>query len=243
VKAFLLAAGKGTRLRPLTDSIPKCLVPIRETVLLEIWLELFARSGISEVLINLHSHADAVRSFVAKRDFGVRIRWFDEPLLLGSAGTLAANHKWVESDPYFWVFYADVLTNLKLSGMLQAHLEMKLAATLGVYRVPNPSECGILEIDDGSIVRSFEEKPREPKSDFAFSGVMIGTPEFLRQIPSTVPADIGFHVLPKLSGRMRAYFSDEYLIDIGTWERYQTAQRTWPGLYRDGILWNKIPRR
>jgi mannose-1-phosphate guanylyltransferase len=230
VKAFLLAAGEGTRLRPLTDSIPKCLVPIGQKSLLEIWLQLCARSGITEVLINLHSHADAVRSFVADGDFGVQIRLFEEPRLLGSAGTIAANRAWVQPDPYFWVFYADVLTNMNLSKMLRAHREQNLAATLGVYPAPNPSQCGILELDDASIIRSFEEKPREPKSDLAFSGVMIATPDLLREIPAVVPADIGFHVLPKLVGRMRAYVSDEYLIDIGTLEKYETAQRTWPGL-------------
>ena len=230
MKAFLLAAGEGTRLRPLTDSMPKCLVPIRQKPLLEIWLQLCARSGITEVLINLHSHADAVRSFVAGRDFGVQIRLFEEPRLLGSAGTIAANRAWVQPEAYFWVFYADVLTNMNLSKMLRAHQEQNLAATLGVYRVPNPSQCGVMKLDDASIIRSFEEKPREPKSDLAFSGVMIGTPDFLRAIPSVAPADIGFHVLPKLVGHMRAYVSDEYLVDIGTLEKYETAQRTWPGL-------------
>lgn len=230
MKAFLLAAGEGTRLRPLTDSIPKCLVPIRHESLLEIWLQQCARSGITEVLINLHAHADAVRSFVAGRDFGVEIRLFDEPVLLGSAGTIAANRAWVEATPYFWIMYADVLTNMNLSGMLRAHQEQNLAATLGVYQAPNPSQCGIVELDDGSIIRSFEEKPRDPKSGLAFSGVMIATPEFLHEVPSAAPADIGLHVLPKLVGRMRAYVSKEYLVDIGTPEKYEKAQRTWPGL-------------
>jgi mannose-1-phosphate guanylyltransferase len=234
MKAFLLAAGEGRRLRPLTDSIPKCLIPIRKTVLLEIWLGLCARSGITEVLINLHAHVEAVRRFVANRDFGVQIRLFEEPVLLGSAGTIAANLAWVQSDPYFWVFYADVLTNLNVSKMLQAHLELNLAATLGVYQAPNPSQCGIVQVDDACIIRNFEEKPREPKSNLAFSGVMIGTSKFLRQIPSTLPADIGFDVLPKLAGRMRAYLSHDYLMDIGTLERYEVAQRTWPG-YAPGV--------
>jgi len=230
MKAFLLAAGEGTRLRPLTDSLPKCLVPIRDVPLLEIWLQLCRRAGISEVLINLHSHSDAVKEFVASRDFGIRVRLFDEPVLLGSAGTIAANRDWIQNDPYFWVLYADVLTNMDLSKMLRAHLELNLAATLGVYQVPNPCQCGILELDDASIIRNFEEKPQKPKSDLAFSGVMIGTPKFVRQIPSGMPADIGFHVLPKLSGSMRAYVTDEYLLDIGTMEKYATAQQTWPGL-------------
>src|SRR6266496_1813946 len=108
MKAFLLAAGEGTRLRPITNSIPKCLVPIRRQPLLGIWLELCRESGIDEVLINLHSHGDSVRQFLAEDDCGVRVTLSEEPVLLGSAGTIAANRAWVESDAHFFVFYADV---------------------------------------------------------------------------------------------------------------------------------------
>lgn len=230
MKAFLLAAGEGTRLRPITNSIPKCLVPIRGEALLGLWLQLCRDSGIDEVLINLHAHAGAVRQFLSERDYGVRVKLFEESALLGSAGTIAANREWVASESSFWVFYADVLTNMDLAKMLDFHLRCGQAATLGLYEVPNPSQCGIVELDDSKIIRAFHEKPAEPRGNLAFSGVMIGTPEFLKEIPSAVPADLGFHVFPQLIGCMAGYASKEYLTDVGTMENYEAAQRTWPGL-------------
>jgi mannose-1-phosphate guanylyltransferase len=230
MKAFLLAAGEGTRLRPITNSIPKCLVPIREQALLGIWLELCRDSGIDEVLVNLHAHAGAVRKFLTERDYGVRVKLSEESVLLGSAGTIAANREWVESDASFWVFYADVLTNMDLAKMLDFHRRCGQAATLGLYEVPNPSQCGIVELDERKVIRAFHEKPAEPKGNLAFSGVMIGTPELLKAIPPAAPADLGFHVFPQLIGRMAGYASREYLTDIGTMDNYKAAQRTWPGL-------------
>src|SRR5437868_15251515 len=88
LKAFLLAAGHGTRLRPLTDGIPKCLVPIRGVPMLQIWLELCHLYGIDRVLINLHAHADQVRAFLRHRHYGPPVEVVEEPELLGRAGTL-----------------------------------------------------------------------------------------------------------------------------------------------------------
>jgi len=78
-------------------------------------------------------------------------------------------------------------------------------------------------------VSEFVEKPSQPRSDLAFSGLLIGTPELLTAIPPKHPVDLGFDVLPRLVGRMSAYPISEYLIDIGTMENYQRAQATWPG--------------
>jgi len=88
LKAFLLAAGHGTRLRPITDAIPKCLVPIRGVPLLAIWLRLCQQFGIDDVLINVHAHAAAVQDFLRQNANGVQTRVVEEPELLGSAGTL-----------------------------------------------------------------------------------------------------------------------------------------------------------
>src|ERR1700737_2478733 len=121
MKAFLLAAGYGTRLRPLTDRVPKCLLPIRGVPLLEIWLELLANYGINEVLVNTHSYPGAVKKYVEENSAGLTIRVSEEETLLGSAGTLRENREWVASDSAFWVFYADVLTNANLAHMLEFH--------------------------------------------------------------------------------------------------------------------------
>ena len=230
MKAFLLAAGQGTRLRPITDKIPKCLVPICGIPMLKIWMEICRKAGIDEVLVNLHTHADLVRNWLSANTNGVAVHLAEEATLLGSAGTLMANRDWVSSDDCFWILYADVLTNANLHGMLQSHLDRKPAATLGLYEVPDPSRCGIVSFDEQMVVRGFEEKPKHPKSRWAFSGIMIGTPELLNNIPSRYPVDLGFDVLPRLAGQMLAFPISEYLLDIGTIANYQRAQEDWPGL-------------
>jgi mannose-1-phosphate guanylyltransferase len=230
MKAFLLAAGAGTRLRPLTDKIPKCLVPIQGKPLLEIWLELLGNHGVTEVLINLHSHAEIVSQFLSGRFPQLNVSLAREPQLLGSAGTLAANREWVRNDPSFWVLYADVLTNLNLMDMYRFHQERTSIATLGVSAVPDPCRCGIAVVDSvGRIVR-FLEKPKQPPGNLAFAGVMIGTHALLEAIPDKRPADIGFDLLPNVAGRMFAYSVSEFLLDIGTLANYEQAQRVWPGL-------------
>lgn len=232
MKAFLLAAGNGTRLRPFTDHTPKCLLPIRGVPLLQIWLENCRASGIGEVLINVHSHAPQVREFATQQNCGVKITIVEEQKLLGSAGTLTENRAFVAGEDEFFVLYADVLTNIDPGQMLAFHRCKSLPATLGVYRVPDPQRCGIVVTDENGIVQEFVEKPEKSQSNLAFSGVMIAKPQVLELVPADRPADIGFHLLPQLVGSMAAYPISSYLLDIGTVENYQLAQSTWPGLGR-----------
>ncbi len=229
MKAFLLAAGHGTRLRPYTESVPKCLLPIRGTPMLEIWLHLCRQYGIGEVLVNTHAHASAVKDFVAQWKDGIRVTVVEEPELYGSAGTLAVNRAWVEGDDSFWVFYADVLTNANLGAMRAFH-NAGSAATLGLYSVPDPGRCGIATLDTDRNISSFVEKPANPASNLAFAGLMIATPELLNAIPDQAGADIGFDVLPRLIGKMRGYRISDFVLDIGTLENFESAQKLWPGL-------------
>jgi mannose-1-phosphate guanylyltransferase len=230
LKAFLLAAGYGSRLRPLTDTLPKCLLPIRGIPLLQIWLELCERYGIDQVLINVHSHAELVRSFLETYSGSTKVQVVEEQQLLGSAGTLVANRKWVDNEPFFWVFYADVLNKVDFAAMLCVHEARNPVATLGVYRVPDPRRCGIVDVAVDGTIREFVEKPAAPSTNLAFAGILIGTPTLIDMIPSKQPSDIGFDVLPRLAGKMVAYSVSDYLIDIGTMENYCNAQMSWPGL-------------
>jgi len=229
LKAFLLAGGHGTRLRPLTDSVPKCLVPIRGRPLLDIWLDLCARSGITEVLINLHAHPQPIERHLKKNDSPVNVSLVHEDRLLGSAGTLAANRSWVGSDSAFWILYSDVLTNTNLNRMSEFHSRHGGIATLGLYQVPDPSRCGVAITDGSGVIIDFEEKPQAPRSNWVFSGLMIADRRLFDLIPPRLPADIAFHVLPRLLGKMRSYPIKDYLLDIGTLSNYQKAQVTWPG--------------
>lgn len=230
MKAFLLAGGLGTRLRPLTDNTPKCLLPIRGTPILGIWFALCRQYGIEEVLINIHSHGDAVRKFIEECKDGLEVRLFEEDELLGSAGTVFANRDWIKKESSFWVLYADVLTTANLNEMLAFHNSRGQIATIGIYEVAFPSRCGIVQVDDSGIVRDFVEKPTIPQGNLAFSGLMLATPRLLDAIPDTGPVDLGFHVLPRIVNRMAAYRVPDFLIDIGTLDTYRIAQETWPGL-------------
>ena len=229
MKAFLLAGGQGTRLRPFTDSIPKCLVPIRGRALLDIWLDLCARSGITEILINLHAHSQSVEQHLKACGSPVGVRVVHEDRLLGSAGTLAANRGWIGSDGACWILYSDVLTNTDLNRMREFHSRHGAIATLGLYEVPNPSCCGVAVMDAGGVIIDFEEKPQNPRSNWVFSGLMMADSRLFDLIPPSIPADLGFHVLPRLLGKMRGYAIKDYLLDIGTLANYEKAQATWPG--------------
>jgi len=230
VKAFLLAAGHGSRLRPLTDRIPKCLAPIRGIPILSIWLEICHRSGVDEVLLNLHHHTQAVKDFLSQTPGDIRVRLFEEPVLLGSAGTLRANRAWVELEPSFWVFYADVLTTANLARMADFHRRHQGVATLGVCPVPDPRRSGIVVVDGKGVVVQFIEKPQNPPGNLAFGGILLARPELLESIPDQMPADLGHDVLPRLANRMFAHLITEYHLDVGTPESYAAAQRDWPGL-------------
>jgi len=197
--------------------------------MLEIWLALCRRCGISDVLVNTHAHAAAVRDFMTQWRNGIRVTVVEEPELYGSAGTLLANRKWVQGEEKFWVFYADVLTNADLAAMSKFH-DGVFAATLGLYSVPDPQRCGIATLDENSTIVSFVEKPATPSGNLAFAGLMLATPELLDAIPQKRGADIAFDVLPRLLGRMRGYRIPEYVLDIGTLENYDLAQKSWPGI-------------
>lgn len=235
MKAFLLAAGHGTRMRPLTDSIPKCLLAIQGVPILQVWLDLCRRYGIDKILINVHAHAKLVREFLEGYSDGIEICISEEPVLLGSAGTLLRNRAWLGTDSLFWIFYSDVLTNANLGRMLDLHKACSQVATLGVSEVPDPKRCGVVTVDDHNRVSDFVEKPQAPSGNLAFSGIIVSESTLLDYIPNEIPADIGFHVLPKLVGRMAAYRISDYLLDIGTPQNYEAAQLSWPGIVNSKI--------
>jgi mannose-1-phosphate guanylyltransferase len=228
VKAFLLAAGVGSRLRPITDTVPKCMVVIDGRPLLDVWLDAFARAGVDEVLINLHHLPDVVRRHVAARTAPPAIRTFHEPELLGSAGTLLANREWVQAEEFFLACYADNLTDFDLRSLVAAHRAHDAQATLAVFHSGNPSAGGVVELDRAGRVIGFTEKPSEPVCDLTNAGMYAFDPGVLDEIEGTPPQDIGHDLLPRLVGRARAVPVEGYFRDIGTPAAYQRAREEWP---------------
>jgi mannose-1-phosphate guanylyltransferase len=228
VKAFLLAAGLGTRLRPITDSTPKCMLDIDGRPLLDIWLDEFDRAGVSEVLVNLHYLPDVVRGHLAGRTGLPIVRTVFEPELLGSAGTLVANREWVAGEEFFLACNADNLTDFRLETLIDAHRAHDTIATLTVFHSENPSAGGVIELDRAGLVSAFTEKPAEPLSDLVNAGMYAFCPSVLNEIDPLLPCDIGYDLLPRLVGRARVVPVEGYFQDIGTADTYRRARREWP---------------
>jgi mannose-1-phosphate guanylyltransferase len=225
----LLAAGLGTRLRPITDTTPKCLVEIGGRPMLDIWLDAFAKADVDEVLVNTHHYPARVEAHVARRATLPVVRLTHEPVLLGSAGTLAANREFVADDEMFLVVNVDNLTDFDLGVLIDAHRAAATIATLSVFHALRPSECGIVEVADGRVV-DFVEKPAEPRSDLANAGMYAFHPSVLDEILEPFPRDIGFDLLPRLVGRAGAVALDDcYFLDIGTPTALERARAEWKG--------------
>jgi mannose-1-phosphate guanylyltransferase len=230
VKAYLLAAGLGTRLKPLTEHVPKCLVPIAGKPLLSIWMDICEGLGISEVLINTHYLAARVRDWAATQSSGVRVRLAHEETLLGSAGTLAANSGFIGKDEDFYILYADNLVDADLKSLEAFHGAHRGVLTMGLFRSPKPQDCGIVTMDGGGRISSFEEKPERPRSDFANAGIFLARRKLFEYLPASGFSDLGKDVLPRLVGAMWGYPLCGYMLDIGTVENYQRALAEWPAV-------------
>ena len=231
MKAFLLAAGVGSRLRPLTDRIPKCLVPINGHPLLFYWLTLFERNGIDEVLINVHHLPELVMEFITENKFDLKIHTVHEDVLLGSAGTIRNNFDFVSQEEAFLICYGDNLTTINLARMIEYHLSKRPLLTLGLFHTDNPRACGIAEIDEQNTVINFVEKPAQPRSNLAGAGIYIASPEIEHYLPDHFPSDFGYEVLPQLIGKMQGFLIHEYFMDIGTMDNYERAQREFKNDY------------
>ena len=228
MKAFLLAAGLGTRLRPITDTTPKCLVEIGGRPLLDIWLDALTKAGVLQVLVNTHHLAAQVDAHVGNRSTPPVVRLSHEPELLGSAGTLRANRQWVEKEEFFLVCYADNLTDFNVRSLVDTHQEHRAIATMAVFHSERPSAGGVVELDTTGRVMGFVEKPTEPVSDLTNAGMYAFHPGVIDEIGGTPPSDIGYDLLPKLVGRARAVLVEGYFRDVGTPDAYRRAREEWP---------------
>ena len=200
MKVFLLAGGLGTRLRPLTNHIPKCLVLVRGRPLIDYWFDLFDGLGVDEVLVNTHHLPDLVATHFVAHAWQDRVRLFPEPELLGSAGTVRANRDFVGDDD-FMVCYADNLTDTDLSVIWERHQRGDSVLTMGLFQTPFPKECGIATLDAAGRIVDFIEKPQKPVSNLANAGIYAVSSAIFDVIGDhPAPVDFGFDVIPKLSG-------------------------------------------
>ena len=244
-KALILAGGLGTRLRPLTDVIPKCLLPIGGRTLLDYWVECLVEAGISEARINTHAHAARVRDHIQSVNSAGRLRLSEayEPELLGSAGTVAANADLAEGADEIVIIYADNLSDIDLRPLLAFHRQHGDPLTMVLFRAPNPRACGIAELDGEGRIVSFVEKPERPTSDLANAGLYVVDAAAYREIAAMEAFDLGFDVLPKFVGRMRGWVWGGYHLDIGTHEALERARREVTSTFPDQASTSRDSRR
>jgi mannose-1-phosphate guanylyltransferase len=229
--ALLLAAGLGTRLRPLTDVLPKCLAPIRGRPLLEYWLRTLEAAGIERILVNTHHHADLVQAYVSHSPWASRVKLVHEEQLLGTGGTLVANAAHFRHGAML-VAHADNLSLFDAREFSDAHELRPLPAqlTMMTFATNDPSSCGIVTTDARGLVDGFFEKVANPPGNRANAAVYVFEPavlEFALALRRST-LDISTEVLPNFIGRMWTWHNKAYHRDIGTLDAWRAAQLDYP---------------
>jgi NDP-sugar pyrophosphorylase family protein len=229
MKAMVLAAGEGTRLRPLTRDMPKPMLPLGGRPLIGHLVSLLREHGVTDVAVNLHHRPEAIIAYLGDgSSFGVRVTYSCEETLLGSAGAVKKLAPFF--DESFFVLYGDVLTDISLSALAECHRRHGAALTMALHEADEPSRCGIAEVDAAGMVRRFREKPapQDVFSTWANAGVYAAEPSILELVPEDSFFDFGGNLIPLLLARgqgVGAYLSSSYFLDIGSVERYQQAER------------------
>lgn len=239
MKAFLLAAGLGSRLKPITDKVPKCLVEINRHPMLDWWAKLLEEAGVDEILVNTHYLHEQVHDYIEHfNGSGKKIKFkeFYEPKLMGSGGTVKANSAFVEKEEEFLICYADNICNVKLQKMLAYHKAKKSIFTMALFRTAHPKDCGIASVNEEGRILNFTEKPEHPNGNLANAGIYIASQKIFPLFPDKEFIDFGKDMLPLLAGKMYGWEIKDYLLDIGTMENYERARREWTyDYYKDTL--------
>ncbi len=225
MRVMIMAAGKGTRLRPLTELLPKPMVPVVNRPALYHILRLLHRHGLREAVINLHHMPEAITDYLGDGSWmDMQISYSFEPELLGTAGGVKNNAAFLGDDT-FLVVSGDALTDIDLTGLVAAHRRRRSIATLAVKEVSDPSLYGVVVADDDDRVVGFQEKPplEEARSRMCNCGIYVFEPEILSHILPGQFDDFGRRVFPDLL-KQRIPFHIEsvagYWSDVGNLGEY-----------------------
>jgi NDP-sugar pyrophosphorylase family protein len=237
MKAFILAAGLGTRLRSLGLNLPKVMVPIGGQPLLQHHLEWLRQQGITEVVINLHYLPQTITDYFGDgRAFGVTITYSHEPEILGTAGGVKKMEPLLRNAP-FLVIYGDNLIRMDLEPLRALHRDRQAIATLALFASPEPWTGGVVETDPTGRVTAFREKP-DPATvttGLINAGVYVLEPAIFDFIPAGRFCDFGRDVFPRLLDAGKPVYAIKplaYIQDIGTPERLARARRD----YENGLV-------
>jgi mannose-1-phosphate guanylyltransferase len=226
VQALILAGGEGTRLRPLTSTVPKPVVPLVDRPFIVYMLEWLRGHGVDDIILACGFMADGVRSVLGDGSaLGVRLRYIEEPTPLGTGGAL----KYAEEllDERFFMLNGDILTDMDLTAQVRQHEATGALATLALIAVEDPSAYGLVRLGDGGAVREFVEKPspEEAGSCLVNAGAYILERDVLDGMAASgTKISIEREVFPRLVGHgLYGFQATGYWMDIGTPERYLQA--------------------
>ena len=222
MQALILAGGEGTRLRPLTTTHPKPVVPLVDRPFIGFMLDWLRRHGVDEVVMSCGHMADGVRAVLGDGSgFGVKLRFVEEPRPLGTGGALKFAEELLHDR--FLMLNGDVLTDIDLTAQLEQHERTGARATLALTPVEDPSAYGLVRVNDDSSVREFVEKPSADQIDTntISAGAYVLERSVLDLLEPGKPASIERNVFPRLVGNgLFAYVDEGYWMDIGTPDRY-----------------------
>jgi NDP-sugar pyrophosphorylase family protein len=229
MKAMILAAGFGTRLRPLTETLPKPLVPLNGKPLIEYTLFLLRKHGFLDVVINLHYQGGKIRDTLGSGSrWGLRLTYSDEPEILGTGGGIKKVQPLLSDGP-FLVINGDILVNIDLARVIAFHRQKQAAVTLVLREDPEADRWGPVEIDSGERVRSICGEPPHSEAKAGkrmFCGIHIIEPEVFGYLPAGGFSNImdAYRKMIREGKIIAGYTMDGYWMDIGTEERYRLAQ-------------------
>ncbi|HEY1914959.1 MAG TPA: mannose-1-phosphate guanyltransferase [Streptosporangiaceae bacterium] len=229
MKAVVMAGGEGTRLRPMTANQPKPMLPVVNRPIMEHVLRLLRRHGFDETVVTVQFLASMVRNYFGDgEDFGMSLQYATEETPLGTAGSVK-NAEDALRDEAFLVISGDALTDIDLSELVRFHKDNGALVTVGLTRVPDPLEFGIVIVDDDGRVQRFLEKPTwgQVFSDTVNTGIYVMEPEVLAEFAAGEVADWSGEVFPRLLERGAPLYgcvADGYWEDVGTHESYLKAQ-------------------
>lgn len=231
LRALLLAAGLGTRLRPFTDKHPKCLAPLGGKPILGVWLDKLAAIGCEEVLINTHYFSDQVVSYLNGIEYStMTTKLIHEPVLLGTAGTLKKNLEFFEGSVGM-IIHADNAMADGLAGLLASHAERPKGCmlTMLTFTSSDPESCGIVRLDANGRVLEFYEKTKDPPGRIANGAIFVFEEEFSDLVSDLDDSafDLSRDVVSKMKETIYTHHTDMPFLDIGTPERLAEAQVIW----------------
>lgn len=226
MKAMIMAAGLGSRLMPLTEHIPKPMVPILNKPVMQYSIELLKEHGVEDIIANTHYLPETISNYFEDGSrLGVNLKYSYEKELLGTAGGVK-NNRWF-LDETFIIISGDALTNINLTEMIKSHKENKALVTLALKSVEDVSKFGVVVTDDSGKIKAFQEKPEahEALSNQVNTGIYIFEPEVFEHIPDGF-YDFGQDLFPKLvemNERIYGFETQDYWSDVGSLDIYKDS--------------------